>query len=67
MENNREKENRLTKKQAIFLIVIGMLVDLPIRNMSNSNLVTMAIGAMAETVYIYAFISLFTKKGLRWK
>ena len=67
MDNQKtESGKRLTKKQAVIVLIIGIGTTAITRSLGDSMLVT-AFGAAGEITATFALISLFTKKGLRWR
>jgi hypothetical protein len=69
MQNDYNSKYRLTKKQSVTLFLIALSISLIGRNYhtDTDNLLLTLIIAVNEVVMIYAFISLCTKKGLRWR
>lgn len=67
MENQNpatpEKGKRLTKQQAATILIIAIIAWL----VSVLFLESTLINTLSTLVAIFAIISLFTKKGLRWK
>lgn len=57
-----EKGKRLTRKQAIILLVVAIFVTLLGRFLKISF-----VTAIGELTAIFCLISACTKKGLRWK
>lgn len=63
----QEKGKRLSKKQAVVLLICAIVIAIITRLASSDFILVTILGAAAELTALFALISLFTKKGLRWK
>ena len=63
------KSNRLTKRQALLLSIVALVLEIINRKLilPTNNIALLTIGATIEVIMFYSFVSLCTKKGLRWK
>lgn len=67
MNEIQSKEKRLTKKQAGILLIIAVVITAGTRLLNENNILVQVVGTMAELTGLFSLISLFTKRGLRWK
>lgn len=67
-QQTQQKGKRLTKKQALILMIVGLSISFICSKFLNyDNFLGATIGTMVNVVIIFSIVSLLTKKGLRWK
>jgi len=68
MNEQKTKNNRLTKKQSVILLVVAIIIwFISSKSLNNESILITGLNAAATLSAIFAILSLLTKNGLRWK